>query len=129
ELPGDLMQPPAVLDRLGRPLPHVAAEQWVGRIGDAQGVVRVDVERPVDPLRRVPLLVLALLVEGKEPGTAVVVLPGEARTPGHGYGVGSRGVDRSGVDVLAAHRRLLVTSGSCAYFATLSAPDGVRPGA
>ncbi|WP_372506695.1 hypothetical protein [Actinomadura madurae] len=39
--------------------------------------MRIDLEIPVDALGGVPLLVLALLVEGEETVAPVVVLPGE----------------------------------------------------
>src|SRR5882757_8792026 len=53
-------------------------------VGQSDRVHRVDVLRPVDARLRIPLLVLSLLVQGKEPGASLVVLPREARVAGAG---------------------------------------------
>src|SRR5271167_4353250 len=53
-------------------------------VGQPDRVLRVDVLRPVDARLGIPLLVLSLLVQGKEPGAPLVVLPREARVAGAG---------------------------------------------
>lgn len=45
----------------------------------AHGVADVDVDRPVNPLGRIPLFLLALLVQTEQPVAALVVLPVEHR--------------------------------------------------
>src|ERR1700693_1147724 len=53
-------------------------------VGQPDRVLRVDFLRPVDARLGIPLLVLSLLVQGKEPGAPLVVLPREARVAGAG---------------------------------------------
>src|SRR4051812_11277529 len=53
-------------------------------VGQPDRVLRVDVLRPVDARLGIPLLVLSLLVQGKEPGMPLVVLPREARVASAG---------------------------------------------
>ncbi len=65
-------------------VPHRAAEQRMELVGQLDRVHRVDVLRPVDARLRIPLLVLSLLIQRKEPGAPVVVLPREARVAGAG---------------------------------------------
>src|SRR3954447_7729486 len=103
ELPRNLVPAPAVLHPLRRLAPHVTAEERVRRLGNPEGVVDVDILVPVDPLGRVPLLVLALLVEGEETSAAVVVLPREPAVTGKVNPPALLGVDRRDVDLAAAH--------------------------
>src|SRR3954462_7286648 len=102
ELPRNLVPAPAVLHPLRRLAPHVTAGERVGRLRDAERVVDVDVLVPVDPLGRVPLLVLALLVEGEEASATIVVLPRESAVTGEVYPPAVLGVDRGDVDLAAA---------------------------
>jgi hypothetical protein len=51
-------------------------------VGGAERVVRVDLLFPVDALVAVPLLVLALLVQGEQAVASLVVLPAEAGCAG-----------------------------------------------
>src|SRR5206468_1226261 len=60
-----------------QPIPHVRAEDRHGAVVHLHRVLGVEVERPVDALRRVPLLLLALVVEGEELVAPVLVLPRE----------------------------------------------------
>src|SRR5277367_6728135 len=53
-------------------------------VGQPDRVHRVDVLCPFDTRLGIPLLVLSLLVQGKEPGAPLVVLPREARVAGAG---------------------------------------------
>src|SRR5271154_4136969 len=53
-------------------------------VGQPDRVLRVDVLRPVDARLGIPLLVLSLLVQGKEPGAPLVVLPRKACVAGAG---------------------------------------------
>src|SRR5215510_3116186 len=46
-------------------------------IVDFLGILGIEVERPVDPGRGIPLLLLALVVEREELGALVLVFPGE----------------------------------------------------
>src|SRR5207245_9809411 len=64
----------------------------------AERVVLVDLVRPVDPLRGVPLPVLALLVEVQQPVAALVVLPRERGGAAVRH-VPARLLDGQGVDL------------------------------
>jgi hypothetical protein len=68
--------------------------------------MRVDVEVPVDALDRVPLLVLALLVEREQFVAAVVVLPAEPGVAAERH-VPGLGADRGGVELVSRHWLLL----------------------
>src|SRR5438445_2697746 len=39
--------------------------------------LRIEVERPIDPDRRIPLLLLALVIQGEQLGALVFIFPGE----------------------------------------------------
>src|SRR6516162_5825810 len=65
-------------------------------------VERVDRLVPVDPLRGVPLLVLAALVQVEQPLPPVVVLPGKTCRARRGH-VPRAARDRCGVKVIGAH--------------------------
>src|SRR6185312_10686224 len=78
--------------------------ELLGLLHDVRGIDR---DRPVDPLGRVPLLVLAALVEVEQPPPAVVVLPAEPGGPRGGHVPGA-GRDRGGVVVVGAHGGLPV---------------------
>src|SRR6516162_6482954 len=80
-------------------------------IGGFHDVRRVHRQVPVDALDRIPLLVLATLVQIKEPLAAVVVLPRE--TGGAGGGDVPRAwLDGGGVVVVGAHGVLLKRAGA-----------------
>jgi hypothetical protein len=55
--------------------PDVGAIDEEGLVGHAEGVIRVERVGPVNPLRRVPLKVLSLLVEREELVARIVVVP------------------------------------------------------
>ena len=83
ELPGRVV-PPQFPDVVGAQLvPVLGAVDRHGLVRQAQHVVRVDLQAPVDPLDRVPLLVLALGVQVEQPLPGLVVLPGEPGVAGH----------------------------------------------
>ena len=60
-------------------VPERRAEDRDQPVVDLLGILRVEVLRPVDAGGRVPLLLLALVVERQQPGPLVLVLPGEGR--------------------------------------------------
>src|ERR1700689_2465259 len=74
-------------------------------LADLHHVRRIDRNAPVDPLRGVPLLVLAALVQIQQPGPAVVVLPVEPDGAGR-RNVPRTWLDRHGVVVVGAHGSL-----------------------
>lgn len=106
ELPGGvvLAQLAPVLFRHLRPVR--GAVQGERLVGGAERVGGVDLQRPVDALVAVPLLVLALLVEGEEAFAAVVVVPAEPGGSGGGD-LPDRLGGRGGVEVMCGHGRLL----------------------
>jgi hypothetical protein len=82
------------------------------RIGRGEGLVGIDVDRPVEVGLAVPLGGLGLLVELVEPWPlALVVAPGE-----DGVGVVLDGVDRRG-DSSFQTENSVIRSGSLAYSA------------
>src|SRR5262249_47631645 len=93
-------------------------------IGQTERVVRVDLEFPVDPLHRVPLLVLALLVQRQQLLPAVVVLPVEAGLAGE-RNLPQRRPDRRRVQVVGGHGR---TSSAGTLFPPWHAPYGIVKG-
>jgi hypothetical protein len=81
--------------RLRQPLPHRRPEDRDRHVGQARGILGVEVLRPVDALLRVPLQPLGLAVEVEKAGAAVLVLPVEAGLEVAGdrpVGVGGHGV-------------------------------------
>src|SRR5260370_31798992 len=82
------------------PLP--GAVDRVELFGLLHHIARVDRYRPVNPLRRIPLLVLAALVEVQQPAAALVVLPAEPGRSRGGNVPGAR-LDRGGVVLVPAH--------------------------
>jgi len=60
-------------------LPDRRAEDRDEPIVDLLGILGIEVLRPVDAGGRVPLLLLALVVEREQLGPLVLVLPGEGR--------------------------------------------------
>lgn len=93
---------------LGHPRPIAAAIHGHGLVRRPERVVRIDLQVPVDALGPVPLLVLALLVEGEEPFASVVVLPAEPGGAGGGH-FPLRGVRAIGVQVEGRHTRQTLT--------------------
>ncbi len=63
----------------------VPAEDRNRLIGEAFGILGVEILGPVDSLLRVPLQLLALAVESEQVGAAVVVLPAESRLELRGH--------------------------------------------
>ena len=99
ELPaGDVLAGPAqLLSVPADPLPGTRPVEGQHLVREAEWVTRVESLRPVDAFGRVPLLVLALLVQGEQPGPAGVVIPAESgrvlcrdlprrHQPGQGFG-------------------------------------------
>src|SRR5580704_7001782 len=82
------------------PLPRPV--DGVELVGLLHHVGRVDRYRPVDPLRGIPLLVLAALIKIKQFAAALVVLPAEPCRPG-GRNVPGPRLDRRGVVLVRAH--------------------------
>jgi hypothetical protein len=60
-------------------IPERRAEDRNRAIVELLGVLGIEVDRPVDPFRGIPLLLLALVVEGQELRALVLVLPREGR--------------------------------------------------
>src|SRR5258706_14700569 len=83
-------------------------------LGLIHNVGRVDRDRPVDPLGRVPLLVLAALVQVEQAAPAAVVLPAEPGGSGRGH-VPGPGRDGGRVVVIRAHAGLPYTAISRYY--------------
>ena len=79
---------------LGQHLPLPRPVDRAELLGLLHHVGRVDRDRPVDPLGRVPLLVLAALVQVEQPLPAVVVLPAEPGGSGRGHVPGA-GLERA----------------------------------
>jgi hypothetical protein len=77
ELPGDHVVADLAPFPLAERRPGARAVDGDGLLGRQQRVVEVDLVRPVDPLGRVPLPLLALVVEAEEPVAAFVVVPVE----------------------------------------------------
>ena len=102
EQPGRQVMGQLVPLRLGQLLPLGRPVDRVQLAGHAHDVGRIHRQRPVDPLGRVPLLVLAPLVEAEQPVPPVVVLPGEPGVAGRRYVPGA-GRDGRGVVVVGAH--------------------------
>jgi hypothetical protein len=75
ELPGGHMLAQFRPLRRAEPLPLPGPVEGQVLLRRAQHVIGVDLQVPVDPLHAVPLLVLALLVKGKELVAAILVLP------------------------------------------------------
>src|SRR2546425_124308 len=67
----------AALLLVGRPLPAGGAVDRNDLVVDLRRVLRIGVERPIDPDRRIPLLLLALVIQGEQLGALVFVFPGE----------------------------------------------------
>ncbi len=63
---------------LVHPVPDVGAEDVDDPVVEHHRVLRIEVERPVDPFGRVPLLLLALGIELQQGLARLVVFPGEA---------------------------------------------------
>src|SRR6185437_13209650 len=71
-----------IAPQLGDPLwrqavPQVAAIERDGLVRQHHRVFGVEILLPVDPVRRVPLLALALLIERQQVGARLVVFPGK----------------------------------------------------
>src|SRR5712691_13271773 len=62
---------------VGQPTPDGRAVDLDEPVVDLLRVLRIEVERPIDPDRRIPLLLLALVVQGEQLGALVFVFPGE----------------------------------------------------
>ena len=62
---------------LAETVPEIVPVDRDGPVRHPHRVVRVHVLRPVEPVRRVPLLLLALGVQAQQVLAAVLVLPGE----------------------------------------------------
>ncbi|OFA61933.1 hypothetical protein BEN35_00410 [Streptomyces fradiae] len=106
ELPGAVVPPQLALVAFGHPAPVPGAVEGEGLVGGAERVVGVHLQVPVDAADRVPLLVLALLVQGEQPVAPVVVVPAEAGGAGGRHlPVGGSRVFR--VEIVRRHRRLL----------------------
>ena len=58
-------------------IPQICAVDRDVRVRHPHRVVGIDVLRPVEALRRIPLLLLALAIEREQVGAAVLVFPGE----------------------------------------------------
>ena len=134
ELPGGRVQAQFPDVVRPEPVPERGAVDREGLVRHAEHVVRVDLKVPVDPLDRVPLLVLALLVEREQPVPAVVVLPGEAGCPGHRHPPAGLG-GCCGVQVMGGHPasgvRRTYACDSSTYGVRMSMPGrprGQRPG-
>jgi hypothetical protein len=74
-------------------------------LGLLHHVRRVHRDRPVDPLGRVPLLVLAALVQVQQAGSAAVVVPVEPGGPGRRHVPGAL-LDGADVVIVGAHGTL-----------------------
>src|SRR5262245_21752916 len=90
-------------------VPDVGAVDLHRAIVQAHGIVGVEVGRPVDAYGRVPLLLLALVIEAQELVAAVLVLPRELGLGRAVHGPARLG-DRDRIAEHGGHRRLLVTS-------------------
>src|SRR3989442_2082184 len=62
---------------VGQPTPDGRAVDRNELVVDLLRVLRIEVERPIDPDRRIPLLLLALVIQGEQLGALVFVFPGE----------------------------------------------------
>src|SRR6266571_3651645 len=62
---------------VGQPPPDGRAVDRNEPVVDLLRVLRIEVERPIDPDRRIPLLLLALVIQGEQLGALVFVFPGE----------------------------------------------------
>src|SRR5438876_2477190 len=62
---------------VGQPTPDGRAVDRNEPVVDLLRVLRIEVERPIDPDRRIPLLLLALVIQGEQLGALVFVFPGE----------------------------------------------------
>ena len=82
ELPGGVVLPQLALLPLAHLRPVRRPVQGHRLLRRTERVVRVDLQVPVDPQLPVPLLVLALLVQGEKPLAAVVVLPAKTGRAG-----------------------------------------------
>ena len=130
ELPGCRVQPQFPDVARPEPVPEPGAVDRQGLVRHAEHVVGVDLKAPVDPLHRVPLLVLALGVEREQPVPAVVVLPVEPGCAGHRHAPavisGCGGVQVMGGHPASNVRRTYVPDPST-YGVRMSMP-GRRPG-
>ena len=88
---------------LGHPVPNVGAEDRDDSVVEHHRVLGVEIERPVDPFRGVPLLLLALVIELQQCRTLIIVLPGKASL-GLAVELPLRLLDRQGVAVHRRHR-------------------------
>ena len=87
---------------LGHPAPIVRVVDRDRLVLELHRIVRVELERPVEPRAGIPLLLLALFVEVEQVGRAVVVFPVELDVGGAvELPVGD--LDRQGIDTLGAH--------------------------
>src|SRR3989454_5854011 len=62
---------------VGQPTPDGRAVDRNEPVVDLLWVLRIEFERPIDPDRRIPLLLLALVIQGEQLGALVFVFPGE----------------------------------------------------
>jgi hypothetical protein len=87
-------------------VPEIGPVDGDGPVRHAHRVVGVDLLGPVEPLRRVPLLLLALGIEPEQVVAAVLVLPGE-RGGGLAVDLPLGLLDGQAVEVGARHVLLL----------------------
>src|SRR5712691_10209021 len=62
---------------VGQPTPDGRAVDRNEPVVDLLRVLRIEVERPIDPDRRIPLLLLSLVIQGEQFRALVFVFPGE----------------------------------------------------
>ena len=67
---------------VGQPVPDIGAEDRDGTVVELHRVLGIEILRPVDAQRRVPLLLLALVVELQQRLAPVIIFPGEAGLDG-----------------------------------------------
>src|SRR5262245_26400475 len=95
------------------PLPQRRSEDGYVLVGEFLRILRVKIERPVDTVAGVPLLLLALFIEAMERFAAVLVFPFEAAVEGFGHDPFQL-IDRNCISICGGHRRFSQSDYDCA---------------
>ncbi len=100
------MTPQVGLFLFGQALPDRRAEDGKILVGQFLGIFRIQIERPIDAVARVPLLLFALLIEAMQGRAAVFIFPFEAALEILGH-FPFEVIERKRVAIGSAHRFLL----------------------
>src|SRR5712691_4829369 len=110
---------------VGQPTPDGRAVDRDESVVDLLRILRIEVERPIDPDRRIPLLLLALVIQGEQLGAPVFVFPGE-----RGLSLALEGppglLDRQLIAVHRGHAGLLCRLSTCSRAPATAACDAPK---